>query len=110
MYNLILNFIRVNSLDINTTLLIFLLALILYKKGNSSWVKRIVLSLVIEAEKKLGSGTGELKYNIVIEGLYRRLPWILRLIYSEKQLDKLIEDAVDFLREYLADGRNLYSQ
>lgn len=80
-----------------------------YKSGNYAFVKQMVLVLVVEAEKQLGSGTGELKYVTVVEKLYSKMPAILRLLYSKQQIDSLIEDAVEYLKRYLANGKNLLS-
>ncbi|MBB6217512.1 hypothetical protein HNQ80_003633 [Anaerosolibacter carboniphilus] len=70
-------------------------------------IRRIVLALVIQAEKQLGSGTGELKYAMVVERLYDVLPTVVRWFLSEKTLDRMIEEAVVYLKEYLAQGKNL---
>ncbi|SCY92754.1 hypothetical protein [Alkaliphilus peptidifermentans] len=108
MYNFIINFLMLNIVEVIGTILVALVGLILYKRGNKQLVNRIVLALVTEAEKKYGSGTGELKYNAVVERLYEVLPWILKLLYTKKQMDEMIEGAVEYLKRYLSDGKNLY--
>jgi hypothetical protein len=70
-------------------------------------VRKIILTLVIQAEKQLGSGTGELKYAMVVERLYRIFPTTVRWFLSEKELDRMIEEAVVYLKGYLAQGKNL---
>ncbi len=103
MHSVVYSFIKTNMVDIILILLLVASGLILYKRGHHELVKKIVFSLVVEAEKKLGSGTGRLKYDMVLEGLYKRLPWILRVIYTQQQLDDLIEDAVGRLKEFLSE-------
>ncbi|EOD01401.1 hypothetical protein [Caldisalinibacter kiritimatiensis] len=81
--------------------------LYLYKRGNEDLVKKIILSLVVRAEKTLGSKTGELKYAMVVNLAYKHIPSSLRLFFSKKEIDNMIEEAVRFLKEYLSEGRDL---
>lgn len=78
-----------------------------YKRGKKEFVRKVVLSLVVQAEKALGSGTGELKYAMVIERLYDILPAVLRLLISKKELDNMINDAVEYLKVYLQEDKDL---
>lgn len=103
MHSVVYSFIKNNMVDIILILLLAASGLILYKRGHRELVRKMVLSLVVEAEKKLGSGTGRLKYDMVLEGLYKRLPLPLRVIYTQQQLDDLIEDAVSRLKDFLSD-------
>ena len=89
-------------------ILIVLLALtLLYRIGHKATVKKLILGLVVRAEKKLGSGTGELKYAEVVVELYERLPTILRWLFTEKDIDQFIEEAVAKLKDVLAKGVTL---
>ena len=47
------------------------------------------------------SGTGELKYAAVTTWLYERIPAIVKFFFTAKQIDQLIEAAVDQMKEYL---------
>ena len=76
-----------------------------YKRGNTQVVKRIVLFLVVQAEKQLGSKTGELKYSFVVSELYQRIPSILRWLVSQREMNSWIEEAVTKLKGYL--GRDI---
>lgn len=90
--------------------LIFLgFLLFLYKRGHIDTVKKIILALVIQAEKALGSKTGELKYALVIERFYSSLPFILRILFTKKEIDNFIEESVQFLKSYLSEDKNLLS-
>lgn len=95
--------------DIIVIVVIIAGLIILYKKNRKDLVKKIILSLVVQAEKHLGSGTGELKYAYVIEKFYKYLPSVVRLLYSKKEIDTMIEEAVSKLKEMLSDGVNLSS-
>lgn len=79
----------------------FVYIVILYKNGKKAEIFRIVEALVYEAEVKFGSGTGELKYQYVVESIYKFLPSYIKLFVSEKLLDVWIELAVDELQEIL---------
>lgn len=79
----------------------------LYKKGKKEFVRKVVLSLVVQAEKALGSGTGELKYAMVVQNIYKVLPFVLRVLITEKELDRLIEDGVQFMKQYLSKDKDL---
>jgi hypothetical protein len=65
--------------------------------------RKIALALVIDAESKYGSGTGEIKYEYVIGKLYPLLPAGLKLFVSQKFIDKLIEGAVTYMKEHLGE-------
>jgi len=77
--------------------------LILIYMGQINVVKKILLSLVIEAEQIYGSGTGKLKYNYVLGKTYSMLPSVVKLFVTEKTLDGLLEVAVDQLHIYLSE-------
>ena len=42
------------------------IALFIFKKGKVEIVKKVILALVAEAEKKFGEGTGEIKHCYVV--------------------------------------------
>lgn len=49
----------------------------LYGRGMSTRdINQVILSLVVQAEKALGSGTGDLKYIMVVENVYKVLYWV----------------------------------
>lgn len=102
-----LEFIKVNISSIVVVLLFVIGLLFIYKRGKKDFVRKVVLSLVVQAEKALGSGTGELKYAMVVENVYKVLPYILRLLISKKELDNMIESSVQYLKEYLKKDKDL---
>lgn len=105
--NMIATFIANHWVSIVIVIAAIIILAILYKMGHTEIVKKIVLSLVVQAEKALGSGTGELKYAMVIKAIYNELPKIITLLYTPKELDKMIEDGVSKLKEMLAEGITL---
>lgn len=82
--------------------LLFIVALIIMvKKGYTKYAKQICFYLVCEAEAKFGGGTGTLKYAAVTSWLYDKLPAVCKFFFTEKQIDKLIEDAVSLMKDWL---------
>jgi len=101
------NFIKFNWLNILIVITMFLTLVYLYRIGKRDAVKKIILGLVIQAEKALGSGTGELKYAMVVDGAYIVLPALIRFLITKKELDNLIEEAVQYMKMQLSDGNNI---
>lgn len=94
----------------DTTLFYFLMSIIvvagvyvalLYKNGKKVQIMQIIQALVYEAEMKLGSGTGDLKYDYVVKRIYAILPSPIKMFISDRLLDTWIEIAVDELQEIL---------
>lgn len=79
----------------------------LWYKGYRGTVRKIIYALVIQAEKTLGNGTGEFKYALVTGWVYERLPLILRALISEKEIDEMIEWAVEQMKQSLNDSPKL---
>lgn len=102
-----IEFIKLNWSSIITIIFVVVGLLLLYKNGKKEFVRQAVLSLVVQAEKALGSGTGELKYAMVVENVYKLLPPILTMLISKKELDNIIEDSVQYLKEYLEQDKDL---
>lgn len=75
----------------------------LLRKGKKDLVVKIVANLVVKAQAALGSGTGELKFNMV----YTALPAIIRLLFTQAELTDYINKAVVALNIYLGQGKNL---
>ena len=81
----------------------------LWRNNNRELVSKMILSLVVQAEKTLGSGTGDLKYALVVDGVYTKLPRIITLLYSKRDIDKMIQSGVSKLKEMLDSGVSLTS-
>jgi len=100
-------FIKYNLASIIVVVLVLIALAVLYKLGKKDTVKKIVLALVVQAEKTLGSGTGELKYALVLEAIYSKLPYILRFLFTKKEIDTFIEEAVRKMKDILSKGVTL---
>jgi hypothetical protein len=68
-----MEFIKLKLSSILVALVITIGLLSIYKRGKKEFVEQVVLSLVVQAEKALGSGTGELKYMMVVENVHKIL-------------------------------------
>ncbi len=71
---------------------------ILYFRGQKKIVYKILYSLVTEAEKQFGGGTGELKQAYVIEKVYNALPALLKSFISAQRLGKWVDDALELAK------------
>lgn len=78
-----------------------IVVLLMIKRGATKQVKEMLFYLVTEAEKSFGGGTGALKYAAVTTWLYERLPAIVKFLFTAKQIDKMIEQAVKDMKDYL---------
>lgn len=90
----IIEFLIENWSDV--TLVISVLFIIIYSSFTSKteYLKAELFSLVTEAEKIYGGKTGQVKLMYVIRKIYSRMPVILKLFLSEKQLEKIIENVL----------------
>lgn len=104
-----IQFLQVNFIDIIVVLLFVIGMLLLYKNNKKEVVRKILLSLVVQAEKALGSGTGELKYAWVVDNFYSKMPGIIKLLFTKKEIDTMIEEGVQRLKDILASGATLNS-
>ena len=97
-----LEFIKANLYDILTVIVFVVVCALLVRKGYESKVKEMLFYLVCKAEELYGSGTGELKYSAVVTWIYEKLPPIVKLLFTTKQIDGYIEAAVLQMKEYLS--------
>ena len=72
-------------------------------------VAELVYGLVIEAEKDLGSKTGQLKKKQVISKVYKQLPVCLRFVVNEATVSRMIDEAVHFMKESLEQNNSTLS-
>lgn len=87
--------------SILVVILFTIVVIIMLRRGAKKQVNEMLFYLVTEAEEWFGSGTGQLKYAAVVTWLYERLPAIVRFIFTQKQIDQMIEDAVQRMKQYL---------
>lgn len=101
------NFLTEHFASIVFLAIVLVVAVILFfaTKGKYRKIaKRILLSLVVAAEEKFGGGTGEIKFSYVAEKLHEKLPFIVQILFTEKDIAKMIEDAVDEMKRFLTDN------
>ena len=96
-----MNIITSNWDSVIVVILFIVAVILMLRKGAKKQVNEMLFYLVTEAEKQFGGGTGQLKYAAVVAWLYERLPLIVRILFTEKQIDLLIEDAVERMKKYL---------
>ena len=91
-------------------LIIFFCILVSYLASRPNGiVAKIIYGLVIEAEKDLGSKTGQLKKKQVISKVYRQLPVFLRYVVNEATVSRMIDEAVHFMKQSLEQNNSTLS-
>lgn len=100
-----------NHMDAILTLLAVLFIaclLIRYIRQNGiAFAQSMLLSMVTQAEKDFGSGTGVLKKSSVITAIYAQLPSLFKLFIPEQTVSFLIEDALLDAKEHWASNDRL---
>lgn len=106
---MIFDFLELYWSDILIVFLVLLIIISLFKHKKYEELKAIALCLVVQAEKALGSGTGSAKFSMVMDGLYNKMPSIIKFMFTKQELTELIEGAVVELKGLLATGADLKS-
>ena len=104
---LIWMFVMAHWLDILVVVLFVCILGYLWYKGKKDVVLAMIRTLVTQAEKEYGSGTGAIKLQVVWDGIYKRLPAIVRLFFTQETLTGYIQDAVEWLDKILQPGTDL---
>ena len=111
-HSIICQFIYWHWLDIVLALvfIIFFCILVSYLASRPNGiVAKLIYGLVIEAEKDLGSKTGQLKKKQVISKVYSQLPVFIRFVVNEATVSRLIDEAVHFMKESLEQNNSTLS-
>lgn len=103
----ILTFLLAHWDSVLVVLIFAAVLIILIAKKQYAVLDKIVFSLVTEAEKKYGGGTGAAKLAAVIEQLYPKIPAVIRLFISAAQIEKLIERVLDDAKDRWKKNPNL---
>lgn len=105
--SLIVNFFTTYWLDlvivVGIILLLYIIKKLMIRYDKNNKVKNIIIQLCIEAEKYLGSKTGELKKRQVIVWFRTRYPFISAFI-SEQMLSGVIDNIVTYINNYLTEN------
>lgn len=91
----ILAFLLANWDSVLVVLVFLGLIVVLIKRGETAVLKKILFGLVTKAEREFGGGTGKLKLATVSDWIYQRIPAVLKLLFSEKDLERLIESTLE---------------
>ena len=91
----IIAFLLANWDSVLVVLVFFGLIVALVKRGETAVLKKILFGLVTQAEKEFGGGTGKLKLATVSDWIYQRIPAVLKLLFSQKDIESLIESALE---------------
>ena len=67
-------------------------------------IKEWLKFAVVDAEKELGSGTGQLKLRIVYDMAVKQFPFIVQLIPFDT-FSKWVDEALDWMRDQLAENK-----
>ena len=111
-HSVICKFIYLHWLDIVLALvfMLFFSILISYLASRPNGiVAKLIYGLVIEAEKDLGSKTGQLKKKQVISKVYSQLPVFIRFVVNEATVSRMIDEAVHFMKESLEQNNSTLS-
>lgn len=69
------------------------------KRGETTILRQILFSLVTKAEQEFGSNVGVLKFAAVADMIYQRIPSVLKIFYTSKDIEKMIEDVLKEAKE-----------
>ena len=105
MLELLLEFLKLYWVDVLISAIFISILIFLWKRGKKGVVKKIILELVCKAEQQYGSGTGTIKLAMVWSGIYNRLPLLVRLVFTQSELESIIEYWVDWLKKELAKNK-----
>ena len=111
-HSVICQFIYWHWLDIVLAIvfMLFFSVLISYLASRPNGiVAKLIYGLVIEAEKDLGSKTGQLKKKQVISKVYSQLPVFIRFVVNEATVSRMIDEAVHFMKESLEQNNSALS-
>ena len=103
----IIQFLLANWDSVLVVLAFLALIVVLVKRGETKVLNKVLFSLVTQAEKQFGGGTGKLKLAAVSDWIYQRIPAVLKLLFSEKDIEKLIEDALEEAKKAWGTNGNL---
>ena len=99
--NLMLEFIQNNAVTCVVLAIIIIALAVYFIKYRKDILKKAALYAVAKAEEAWGSNTGRIKFAEAYTYIKKNYP-IITFFISEKQLSKLIEDALISLKEILA--------
>lgn len=103
----VLTFLAKNWDSVLVVVAFLAVVVVLIKRGETKILKQILFSLVTQAEKQFGSGTGSLKYAAVADWIYQRIPAVLKLLFTSSDIEKMIEAALEEAKKAWGANENL---
>lgn len=90
----IIAFLAANWDSVLVVLAFLALIVVLIKRGETAVLNKILFGLVTKAEREFGGGTGKLKLAAVSDWIYQRIPAVLKLLFSQRDIENMIESAL----------------
>lgn len=103
----IIQFLFANWDSVLVILAFLALIVVLVKRGETKVLNKVLFSLVTQAEKQFGGGTGKLKLAAVSDWIYQRIPAVLKLLFSEKNIENMIEIALEEAKKAWGNNENI---
>lgn len=103
----IIQFLLANWDSVLVILAFLALIVVLVKRGETKVLNKVLFSLVTQAEKRFGGGTGKLKLAAVSDWIYQRIPAVLKLLFSEKDIESMIETALEEAKKAWGNNENI---
>lgn len=103
----ILHFLLANWDSVLVILLFLAVVVVLIKRGETKILNKILFNLVTQAEKQFGGGTGSLKLAAVSDWIYQRIPAVLKLLFTQKDIESMIEAALVEAKQAWGANENL---
>ena len=103
----IIQFLLANWDSVLVVLAFLALIVVLVKRGETKVLNKVLFSLVTQAEKQFGGGTGKLKLAAVSDWIYQRIPAVLKLLFSEKDIESMIETALEEAKKAWGNNENI---
>lgn len=103
----VLTFLAKNWDSVLVVVAFLAVVVVLIKRGETKILKQILFTLVTQAEKQFGSGTGSLKYAAVADWIYQRIPAVLKLLFTSSDIEKMIEAALEEAKKAWGANENL---
>lgn len=87
-------------------IVLVVLGYLIYLTVTKQWIRirEFAYELMLMAERSFKDEEGKLKYDFVVEMVYRSIPSWLKLFIKKEDIQKLIEKWYQTAKDYLDDG------
>lgn len=97
-----IDFITTHWASVLVVLLFVAVIVFLALRGKQKIIYKMLYTLVTEAEKQYGSGTGSIKFAEVMTKIYSMLPTIIKVFITYDTLERWIETALEDAKKHWA--------